>query len=496
MLERYKLRLGDGTVLMVDHDGLSTWLMDDKAMVQGARNSLWQPLKDFLAEERLLASYAARKKAAARDDLPAPLPTPRERALMSQPEPPAKTPPPRQPAEAPVAVSPASPPVPAPPSFDAPPDLLVLADDPGSRAAEPAREPSAANDEIAIIPLKPLDDEPPPPPALPPELRPAPIWERRPLTEAPRDPRLAGLLRGLGSFSEALLAWWSDGLARVVSRLARGSSRAASPRAHASPWAGPSPEPRPAAHEDPRAEAPLMPPPSLEELPVLRLAEIDETRDTGDVYEGDSAAGAAWLWARRVVLVAALAAGVVFAATTWRDWLPRALELGPMLFTQLDSRTGARDPQALEQRALEQATEQLPQLAPETIRRVLSGSVTGALEPAEVFRLAGNAEALGMASLPASEAQELAALRGKLLDSLTPAERERVREHDAARARRPLYTFEDRAVVGLLARGARALAPDDLARLRSLSARAVAAGLSASARAEPAAAGRAARPTR
>ena len=52
MLQTYKLRLSDGTVLGVDHDGLSTWLVDRSAMVQAAGSRQWQPLREFLAQER------------------------------------------------------------------------------------------------------------------------------------------------------------------------------------------------------------------------------------------------------------------------------------------------------------------------------------------------------------------------------------------------------------------------------------------------------------
>ena len=70
MLERYKLRLGDGTVLGVDRDGLTTWLVDRRAMVQAAGSRQWQPLNEFLARERAAARRSARQTANARDALP------------------------------------------------------------------------------------------------------------------------------------------------------------------------------------------------------------------------------------------------------------------------------------------------------------------------------------------------------------------------------------------------------------------------------------------
>jgi len=62
MLQSYKLRLGDGTVLAVDHDGLSSWLGDRKALVQPVGSNLWKPLKGFLAQERSAARRAARQQ--------------------------------------------------------------------------------------------------------------------------------------------------------------------------------------------------------------------------------------------------------------------------------------------------------------------------------------------------------------------------------------------------------------------------------------------------
>ena len=69
MLERYKLRLRDGTVLVVDHDALSSWLVDGKALVQPVGSDRWFPLRQFLAKEKAEAAAAARRN-------PPPLPAP------------------------------------------------------------------------------------------------------------------------------------------------------------------------------------------------------------------------------------------------------------------------------------------------------------------------------------------------------------------------------------------------------------------------------------
>jgi hypothetical protein len=56
MLQRYKLRLSDGTLLVVDHDALSSWVVDGKAMVQPVGSDRWLSLKKFLLEERRTGS--------------------------------------------------------------------------------------------------------------------------------------------------------------------------------------------------------------------------------------------------------------------------------------------------------------------------------------------------------------------------------------------------------------------------------------------------------
>jgi hypothetical protein len=49
MVDQYKLRLGDGTVLAVDEQGLRAWVLDAKAMVQRPGSSAWRPLPEVLA---------------------------------------------------------------------------------------------------------------------------------------------------------------------------------------------------------------------------------------------------------------------------------------------------------------------------------------------------------------------------------------------------------------------------------------------------------------
>ena len=561
MLQRFKLRLGDGTVLGVDHDGLSTWLVDRRAMVQAAGSHQWHPLNQFLARERAAARRAARQKASAREALPIvpgkPLPLvypqprsavatkalplvypkPREEPALSLPvaplpdepvepivlaEPPAvlvlpeestgllapfPEPEPASHEESLVlsvdpldawdedlgspALSPESteehpavaeslavqalaeedipsaaleliadePPVlPAtllwhepvePPLAPAPPSLQVLADDPAAPAAAPSKAPKwAPDDDLPIIRLKPLDDEQPALLAT----RPGSGQEGR--AEAtlaiPATSKLEELLLGLIARAySAYATLLSGGINRVGAWLRRTSPVA--PK-------GPSPLP-------------------ISELPVLRLADLPEAVERGDVYASESPA---WLWTKRIVTWSGLGLGVLFAALNWEAWVPRTAELGRLVVTELDKAKESRDQAERQGRALQEATQQLPHLAPATIHLVLSQSSTGVLDPPDVFYLACEAADRGRAALTSGEALELKALRAEMLDTLRPSERARVREYDGARARRLAFPFENRDVLDLFARGTLALPARSRERLQELLAKAVAAGLAMS----------------
>jgi hypothetical protein len=62
----YKLRLGDGTVLAVDEQGLRTWAIDGQATVQAGGTGQWRPLKEVLAE--VAASGPSSGRGRRRDD--------------------------------------------------------------------------------------------------------------------------------------------------------------------------------------------------------------------------------------------------------------------------------------------------------------------------------------------------------------------------------------------------------------------------------------------
>ena len=119
MLQRYKLRLGDGTVLGVDHAGLKTWAVDGQAMVQAAASRRWYPLKAFLAAERAAAKRAARLRAKGAG---APSVGPARPLPLVYPAP-------REPKASPLAApAPAEP----PPLIALSPEIQVLAEPPAS----------------------------------------------------------------------------------------------------------------------------------------------------------------------------------------------------------------------------------------------------------------------------------------------------------------------------------------------------------------------------
>jgi hypothetical protein len=51
-LQQYRLRLTEGTQLLVDHDALGVWINDEKALVQPPGSQRWRLLRQFLADEK------------------------------------------------------------------------------------------------------------------------------------------------------------------------------------------------------------------------------------------------------------------------------------------------------------------------------------------------------------------------------------------------------------------------------------------------------------
>ena len=530
MARQYKLRLGDGTLLAVDLVGLRAWLHDADARVQRVGSRRWRSLKDMIETE---TAAAAAKAAAPRPEPPRPpppvepsrpaesgaarpghnvpilpeegldepvppplaaaseqevaLPSEQEIAIPvgeeiqveteeevaipdpeTEPEPvpvdpvtvariaaappapvvkpatpvakPAPTPRP------PVAVAPPRPaPAPPPPRAAVMEVVPLAAIDLGDVARSavtgsfagftPTRvaRPPGRDEALPIIKLKPLDDE-----EEEGRLEELDLIEEEP----PKIPTLPPLAPIAKTLLDAASAW----VARVAT-------------------------PRP-----PRPE-PVLPPPALSELPILRLAPLEDepARKRG--------------FPKRAILIAATAVAGLAAVATALVWLP---SLG--LFTRKAPAAVApvptpRPPETAPSLPpeLQAAAEQLPHLAPETIRLVSSTIEPGPPDPPEVFRHAQLAANRGVSALAPEDALELRSLRSALLGSLRSVDRERVLAYDRVTAGRDLMVGEDARVLRLYARGVRSLSPPRRERLQVLLGKAIASSLVRSApRATPA----------
>jgi hypothetical protein len=244
--------------------------------------------------------------------------------------------------------------------------------------------------------------------------------------------------------------------------------------------------PRPSRIETPsppaRPRAPAIPPPPTTDLDVVPLAEPvrprePEEEDTYDDGRGGELLRAAWA-STKILLVIAIAVGsTVYAAVNWRIWFPKAAELGEATFTELDRVARSAERAAQQQRAVEELSAELPHLAPETIRLILSRSPSGVLEASVVFEIAGDATDRGFAALTSEEAREVDELGIALHDGLGPLERERLRDYANIRARRVVFAEEHAHALALVARGARILPAEKRARLQGLLSKAISAGL-------------------
>jgi hypothetical protein len=370
------------------------------------------------------------------------------------------------------------------PSIGTQPNLLVLADDlGGSHPANRVLGP-APDDALPIIRLKPRDDSDEAPEAVPPAADEVGAWQ---------DAHDDKLLRSVASFG-GFLSVWLGRLDRLLGRLSSirpdrapltaGKSAPSEELPPSMPWGTSQAPPHAPSmpevqHAGPDPHEPLTAPPPIAELPILRLADLDEPKAANDVYGGDldeseNLIKTAWRWTKRGAVITGLLAGGTLAALTSETWLPKAARLGRNLFTEVDKHARARDQAERRERARQEAAEQLPHLAPATIELILSG---GAVDPPEVFRRACDAVDRGRSALAPTELQELEALRQELLETLRPEERQSAREYDGARSRRLTLPFEDRDALERVARGARALPLASRARLQILSGRAIAVGL-------------------
>jgi hypothetical protein len=260
-------------------------------------------------------------------------------------------------------------------------------------------------------------------------------------------------------------------------------------------WPRPAVVPRPALAapfgEMPHALA--VPPPSLRDLPVIPLAEMDEPTGADDEGQGnwlanlrakflESRAGQLaprlWVWCKRVTLTAALLLIAALLASTTSVWLPPTTKVGIALFGQVDKLKARVAPTTMPAAALAAASEQLPHLRRETIELIMASSADRALAPPQLFRLAGDAVERGRAALGQSSTAELDRLTEALTAELPRGERQRLGEYlQRVRARAATAPFEDQEAAWLMARAARRFPAERLSRLQELFARAAALGL-------------------
>ncbi|HUG53259.1 MAG TPA: hypothetical protein VMR21_06645 [Vicinamibacteria bacterium] len=492
MVEQYKLRLGDGTVLAIDRGGLHTWLLDRKAMVQAPGSRRWRPLKQLL-DEGLPEEVRSAPPSA-------PAPAPRA------PEPPA--PAPATVAAPPVVEADEDPPFhvsPAPegqtlfdvaraeverhggdePVWQWTPSAVPAATAAPSRAPGVPSDTEAAASEVAsddVWPEVAVEAEAVPPAAVP-------LAEAVPLAPLPTAARVAPTAADPAATplpAPPLEIWpivtravermlrplpgWVDGLIGRVQRWT-----AAPAAGHA---AAPSPEPD-------RQVA--LPPPPLRDLPVLRFKPTEDEPATDRTVSPRGRGRAGRRWEVRALMASGLAGLAVVAFSTRSMWMPGPGPRGApgRAVSPLPPAPPSMPEASPLPKEVLSAVDQLPHLSPETIQLVMARSERGLPDPAEVFRRAHAAASRGAALLGAEEAEELRGLRGSVLATLRRRDADRVRAYDRMSPVRDLLVSEDARVLALFARGVRTLAPDRRQRLQALLGKAVAADLGPRAAASP-----------
>jgi len=229
--------------------------------------------------------------------------------------------------------------------------------------------------------------------------------------------------------------------------------------------------------------APEKPPPSYTDMPVIKLAEMDEPPPE-DEEEGGGAFGrvregidTAWAWVKSLTVTAVLLVVIVLLVQNYKAWFPRAMETTMRLFTRMDELKARIAPPQASREAMNAAVEKLPQLSPATIESIMVRSGQ-ALGPAEVFRRASEATVRGRVALAPTAAGELASHMDAVRAALTDAEASRLRQYlEKLAAGEDTLPYEDDEAMWLTARGARRLPAERLSRLRDLSGQAITIGL-------------------
>jgi hypothetical protein len=359
----------------------------------------------------------------------------------------------------PIAAAPGKPAEKAAPA--APLDLAEVARTafvPPADETTPVVPPPPPQDDLPIIPFKPLDE--------------AALRERAKATlhrEADDEEGLEELPLVVDPAEDPLMRATRKGqdlLATAAARVKKlvesaGASHAATPHPTGTPSASPAPRET------------VAPPPPVSELPVLRFA--DEKEKVRGPRIGTKT---------KLMIVGGIAA-VLVVATGWA-WIPQLIQAGRRWASRTDQKPATPSPSPASPTPppptlppeVQLAVDQLPHLTPETIQIVMKKSAYRPRDPAEVFSRAETAAVRGMSSLPEDEANELAALRLAVARSLRPVDRQRVRGYERIRTGRELLSVsEDVKVLALFARGVRALSPEKRERLQTLLAKAIVAEL-------------------
>jgi hypothetical protein len=436
MIEQYRLRLRDGTVLTVDHGGLRTWLMDERAMVQPPGSQRWRPLKKFLAEQPA-----------------APLP-PRAEAAPAPPriEPPVPIPEPR-PALSPLAESTAAPRVRRDDGIPIIPFKPL--EDSGRPARTKAPAPSPSLYEVALAEVERHGSADAPWQWTPPKARPAPIAE-----EAAAEPPAKAQAEPV-----AMSRWKEEPIAIKL--------------------APPDPSDEEMILEeldlveDDRPRSPTLPE-VLGQVGARGQELLHQVLQRGRAWAPPPARmrTLARAWAPRALVAASVVTVIVGVVATRATWM-RVLFAPPAADRAAKPAPPAPATPAPPPlpREVQAAIAQLPHLSTDVIQLVMARGGPALPDPPEVFRRAWVAANRGASALSETDAEELRSIKKAVLFSLRPGERDRVRAYDRVSVSVDLLVLEDGKVMALFTRGVRALPPPRRERLQALLGKAIAAAL-------------------
>jgi hypothetical protein len=233
-----------------------------------------------------------------------------------------------------------------------------------------------------------------------------------------------------------------------------------------------------------RSSPAARPPQPVSDVPVIKLAELNEPKPETDEFDDGPMSGVSdglatgFAWVKSVTVTAILLVVIYLLVTNYKAWFPQAMATTMRLFAGMDDLKARYAPPQASREALQAATEQLPQLTQPTIETVMARSGSSAPQPTEVFRRAAEAAAKGKAALAPTASGELDSHMAALLGTLNEGEAERLRRYmDRVAAGEAMLPYEDNEAMWLTARGARRLPAERLTRIQQLNAQAITIGL-------------------